>query len=299
MQHRFSRRLSRGMDASLRSALGAITGLVMLLGLDGIDNYRFFVASLVASGVVSYALFEPLTTRISGHSEMSGSSHEVDTAHRIRLLVRLVCIAALAVAAHELFVRGIDNMESAPSSFSFQDMVHFGPFIVPILLGIFVILALTTLSWMLGDEFVHRSRLPKIAAMGAASGALLSVLYFFLRSRSPTNIFAILQWPQEATDLMVAEHVVLAGALGLTGGLVIANVKTSSRRVLAIAIGLALVTAAWSIGVYWSLERSYDGLLAWKVFRCHAVVVFGWIVGLFAGPLGRIELPHDPMQEAR
>ena len=281
------------MDASLRSALGAVTGLIMLLGLDGIDNYRFFVASLVASGVVSYALFEPLTMRISGHSELGDSPHEVRTGHRLRLLLRLVCIAALAVAAHELFVRGIDKMESAPPSFSFQDMVHFGPFIIPILAGIFAILALTTLAWMLGDEFVHRSRIPKIAAMGACSGALISLVYFLLRSRSPTNIFLSLQWPEEATDLMVSEHVVLAAMLGLTGGLVIANVKTSSRRVLGIAVGLSLVTLAWIVAVYYSFGRSYDGLLAWKVFRCHAVVVFGWIVGLLAGPLGRIEAGHD------
>ena len=269
----------------------------MLLGLDGIDNYGFFAASLVASGIVSNALFEPVTMRIAGHSELGEAPHDTRSGHRTRVFLRVVCIAALAVSAHELFVRGIDAMESQPGAITYLDVVRLGPFIIPILLGIFVILALTTLAWMVGDEFVQRLRLPKIAAMGACSAVSISVLYFLLRSRSPTNIFQTLQWPDEATDLMVAEHVALVGMLGLTGGLVIANVRSSSRRVLAIAIGLSLVTGAWSIGIYWSFGRAYDGLLDWHLFRCHAVVVFGWIIGLFASPLGRVELARDSALE--
>jgi hypothetical protein len=292
------RRLSRGIDASLRSALGAVTGVVMLLGLDGIDNYRSFVASLAAAVLITCLLVDPLTSRMVGHSESGASSHAVEAARGMRLLLHVVGIAALAVLVDELFARGIARMESEPQSFSSDNVLFFRKLIGPILLGIFMTLALTTLSWILCDEFVSRSRLPKIGAIGACSGALLSALYFLWCSQSPASFAMSVPWPDDATELIAVEHVALAAMLGLTGGLVIAKVKTPALRVLGIAIGMSVVTLAWSIGLYYSFDRRYEDLLTLKMFRCHAVVVFGWIVGLFAGPLGSIDAtPHSILEK--
>lgn len=286
--HRYRlRNLARGVDVSLRAALGAITGLVILLGLDGVESYPLFGASLIASGVVSYALFDPLTTRMTGHIGSEESPAAISGIRRLHLLVRFMCIAALAVAAHELFVQGIERMESTPTSFSFQDVVHFGPFVVPILLGIFLILATITLSWMLGDVFSNGPRMAAVPLLGACSAALASSVYFMLRASSPTNIFAILKWPDDATASLIGAHVALSAMLGMAGGSAMANVRSAPRRFVLLARALAVVTLAWCTAVYLAFDFMYEGLLAWKVFRCHAVVVSGWIVGLYAGPLGR------------
>jgi hypothetical protein len=279
--------LARGFDASLRSALGAITGLIILLGLDGIDNYSIFGASLVASGVVSYALLEPLRTRISGRLDPKEPPKVFSGIHRLQLFIRLMCVAAIAVAADELFVRGMQSLESTSQIFSYHDVVHFGPFVVPILIGVFLILASITLSWMLGDELVHQSRLAIISLLGACSAALVSSVYFIFRARSPTSVFAILDLPADAENRLVAAHVALTAMLGMAGGIVIARINPAMRRFEWIALVLLVVTLAWSFAVFLAFDSLYEGLLEWKVFRCHVVVVFGWIVGLFAGPLGR------------
>jgi len=287
-----TRRLWKGLDASFRSAVGATSGLIMLLGLDDIHNYPSFIASLIATGIVSYTLLEPLSHRISG-VESDHAADGIDRRQRFRLLVRLTGVAALAVAAHELFVKGIDRMESGTlDEFSFQQLVAYGPFIIPILIGIFLLCTLVTLCWTLGDGETRGSHKHGIAFLSGSTGATLAIAYFYLRSGSSDNIFSYLSWPPAATFPFVLAHVFLAGALGFVGGFIVTRTDSTLRRPVVITASLSLVTVIWIFVVYYYFELIYEGLVDLNVFRCHMFVVIGWAVGLFAGPLGRESSPH-------
>jgi hypothetical protein len=254
--------------AIARPALGATVGLMTYHGLTEVGDLRSFFLSLFVVLIIYLILLHPLESRAEGADPASRSAQP----DRINSYI-YPFIALVAIAVHELFVKGFD----AYAASGIGDIyLSFG------VLAVFFFTAVVSAGWLYGARIFGRLS----AVSGAACAFLAMLLIFIVLNRSKT----FLEFDPGIRRSLLAGHLFIAAFVGFAGGFAFDR-GAPTRRMLWLAAILGLATVAETLGADMYYEHLYPSLLGRPYFSYHFPIVIGWIGGLALVSLDQFNRP--------